>query len=457
MTGPAIEYHYSYPFESKIARAPRSQSSEPQLRLATFTAEEVHPYFFEGSLKQPYKVARMLQGLVQLVRTRFFVHPAMLPQDVADPIITAHEDFLRFEVFSGCCSVYARVDLPPPALDGRTVGRGTTNVDFNPRFVAALGKVRSTDHLDVSVGVDQIVLENDADVVVEKQVQLPLRWLKGLAAVALYGKRLQLRHVVAGPQAIRFLRSLPRTRDHKSRWWIHRSGASMRISQRPSKDAVQAGALNRLRVLEELASFATQLRVYGDDDVEASCWELDCGDCRFSIMMTHDVWRGFSGEGQGLHTLASSVPPEIVRKTRSTLTWQPVLDAGRLSSQLLDPRDLESGLAVLATQGQVGFDTFTGHYFHRELPFDLELVAKLAPRLRDAHKLLENRRVASVAGRPDVFEISSSDTIHTVRLLETDSTCTCPWHARHQGRRGPCKHILAAQILAAQDAPQAGP
>jgi uncharacterized Zn finger protein len=27
-------------------------------------------------------------------------------------------------------------------------------------------------------------------------------------------------------------------------------------------------------------------------------------------------------------------------------------------------------------------------------------------------------------------------------------TCTCPWWGKHQGTRGPCKHVLAARIAA---------
>jgi hypothetical protein len=249
---------------------------------------------------------------------------------------------------------------------------------------------------------------------------------------------------------MRFLRSIPRAQDHKSRWWIQRSGQSLRISHQPAKGAVQAGALNRLRVLEDLVRFADRLRIYGHEDVEASGWVLDCGDARFSLMMTHDVWRGFSGEGQALDALARDIPADVVRKTRSTLSWQPVLDAASLSSRVLTPDALEQGLAVLATQGKVGFDTFAGHYFHRELPFDLEMVAKLQPRLRDAHKLVDGDRVARVNDHPGVFQITSTDTIHTVRLSDDGSRCTCPWYAKHENRRGPCKHILAAQLVDAQ-------
>ncbi len=29
-------------------------------------------------------------------------------------------------------------------------------------------------------------------------------------------------------------------------------------------------------------------------------------------------------------------------------------------------------------------------------------------------------------------------------------TCTCPWYGKHHGDRGPCKHVLAVQLVAAE-------
>lgn len=453
MAGAALPYSYHYPFESVVAAEAKSRSAAPALRLATYTDEELSPYFFEGRLRQSLLVARLLQGLVHLVRSRFFTPQSMLPQGVADPIITAHEDFLRFEVFSACCSVYARVDLPPSAIDGQTLGCGTTNVDFNPGMVAALGKVKATDQLSFSVGADEFFLESNSGKAIEKRVQLPIRWLKGLVAVTAYGKQLQLYHDIDAAQATRFLRGIPRAQDHKTRWWIQRAGKSLRMSHRQAPGAAPVGSLDRIRILEDLMRFGKRLRIYGHDDVEASCWELDCGEARFTVMMTHDVWRGFSGEGQGLTALAGAAEAgtaKIVRETQAALNWQPILDLAHIKNRRLSDAEFECGLATLATQGQVGFDVTAGHYYHRELPFDLELVQKLQPRLRAAHKLLQDARVATTK-TAGVYEIQSTDTVHTVRITESDSKCTCPWYAKHQNRRGPCKHILAAQLLDESD------
>ena len=44
-----------------------------------------------------------------------------------------------------------------------------------------------------------------------------------------------------------------------------------------------------------------------------------------------------------------------------------------------------------------------------------------------------------------------SGVMHRVRLTADGARCTCPWFAKHQGTRGPCKHILAVQILCEDD------
>lgn len=43
-----------------------------------------------------------------------------------DPVVTGNGDRLRFESFSGCGGVYARLDVLAPGLDGGEVGQGTT-------------------------------------------------------------------------------------------------------------------------------------------------------------------------------------------------------------------------------------------------------------------------------------------------------------------------------------------
>ena len=113
------------------------------------------------------------------------------------------------------------------------------------------------------------------------------------------------------------------------------------------------------------------------------------------------------------------------------------------------PRLGHLGGAVLGARGLVGFDLAEGKYFHRELPFDLSRVETLQPRLKDARKLLEQQLVQIVKQDNDRIEalVAGTGVEHRVRLSTDRARCTCPWFAKHQGTRGPCKHVLAVQIL----------
>jgi hypothetical protein len=92
----------------------------------------------------------------------------------------------------------------------------------------------------------------------------------------------------------------------------------------------------------------------------------------------------------------------------------------------------------------VGFDLAEGGYFHRALPFDLDLVESLHPRLAAARKLVAAGAVAR--GRDGEVRVTSGDIVHRVRITDTGTVCTCAWYGKHRNERGPCKHILAAEL-----------
>jgi hypothetical protein len=78
------------------------------------------------------------------------------------------------------------------------------------------------------------------------------------------------------------------------------AGKGLRISHREAKDGVCVGGLQRLRVLEHLARNARGLRIYAEPATQTSTWELLGDVARFHLVLSPDVWRGFSGEGQVL-------------------------------------------------------------------------------------------------------------------------------------------------------------
>jgi hypothetical protein len=449
----AIDFTYQYAFPSGVGAAP---SGRPQLSLATCNADQQRPYFFDGRARQPRILGEMLYTLSDVVRTHFFLpRPAIL-----DPVLTSNEEMLRLEGFSGCCGVYARVDLPAEAFDGECHGRGTTNVDFNQPMRNALLRLRDEEDVQFAVGADEVVLSKGNEKTVEKKVKLPLRWIKGFSEVQAYQPRLNLMMEVSAAEALRFVRTLPKAAKPRMPSYAVSAGRSIRLSQRSQKGAVPILGTHRVKVIEPLLPRAQSLRIWCDEGSGASAWEVRYAVGSFFLMISPEVFRGFSGEGQILATLATPPEDAAIAKVRAGLKWQSQVDAAALAGRLgLDMADVEAALAVLGSRGLAGFDAETQRYFHRELPFDLEKVEEMQPRLGNARKLVDGglvRRLLDADGAFATFEVQGTGTLHRVRIGEDQQSCTCPWFSKYLGQRGPCKHILAASIVAEEAEVAAG-
>jgi uncharacterized Zn finger protein len=116
--------------------------------------------------------------------------------------------------------------------------------------------------------------------------------------------------------------------------------------------------------------------------------------------------------------------------------------------------EVASALAALAVSGIVGYDLAEGGFFRRELPFDLGRTERLQPRLRDARRLVDRAAVrfdGVNAGLVEGWVAGSGGVEYRVRSTADGWSCTCPWYGRHRGDRGPCKHVLAVQLMAADE------
>jgi hypothetical protein len=144
MTERAVtELLYRYAIPSQIRRA--DNSSVLLLGTSGGTTTEVtegpalHPYFFKGFLTQPAPAAAGILACAAIARARYYHAPgSVIAKMIADPVVTSNDDRLRFESFSGCCGVHARLDLLPDALGEAPCASGTTNVDLNEPMRAAL-------------------------------------------------------------------------------------------------------------------------------------------------------------------------------------------------------------------------------------------------------------------------------------------------------------------------------
>ncbi|MFC1849495.1 SWIM zinc finger family protein [candidate division CSSED10-310 bacterium] len=443
----AFDHIYRYLDASHFDRDKRS------LRLATCNQNiDEHPYFFSGSLVRPQRTAKLLLGLMSTVHARYHIPAVMLERILilSDPVVTSSDERLRFEGFSNCCGVYVRLDLYPESLKGKRFGRGSTNVDFNQPMLSALSMVRDTDEVSMSIGSDRVEVSKNDETVVEKKVKLPFRWLKGFVEVQACQCRMQKMLDTSGPKAARFFKSLPRMKTSRRETWIVGSRSGLRISQvKPRDSGIRVGGLERLRVLERFAAQAETLNIYADETTGATGWELVFDDCRFHLVLSPEVWRGFSGEGQALESLGNKKWQNALPAIRAQLNWQSVIDICDIAARADVARNIaEDTLSVLGVQGLVGYDLGESAYFHRQLPFDLSNVDMTQPRLRSARKLVDTQKVGIISQTENeiVATVQSIDVQHRVRISSDQTKCTCPWYAKHRSNRGPCKHILSVQL-----------
>lgn len=448
----ALDHAYRYPFASGF---------HPRRGLAlaaSGTDEAGHPYL-EARAKSPRTVALLLRSVSDVVRSRHHIPSAMLEKILAesDPVFTVNHDVLRVEGFSSCCGLYARADLDASIWDGAELRPGSTNVDFNEPMRAALGRVRDGDEARLVVaeaGVDFAVVEAENEQVVqERRVRLPLRWIKSFLEVQIVQSRMEKRTEVPALAALRFLRSLPKTRRTSDAAHVLPTRGGLRLTTNGSSETIRLAGFGRLRVLEALLPKAKQLHVWSDPVTGASVWQVEQQSARFTLALSPDTWRAFSGEGQALDLLAS--PAEHVAEVRAQLKWQSELTPETIArAASLAPEVASRALAQLGIWGSVGFDLTRGAWFHRVLPVDLasarQRIEKQQPRLKAARKLVEGGCVQLTSNVDGALagEIRSGDITHRSEVHADASRCTCPWFAKHGGDRGACKHVLALQLEA---------
>lgn len=445
MSSVAIDYTYSYPFASEVC----ADQEKPLVRLSTYD-DRGSPHFFNSGIAEPAVFADALICISTIVRSHFFERKIGL----LDPVVTCGQSRLRFEGFSGCCGVYLQCNFDDSAFTSPIQGRGTTNIDFNEQFVQGLAQTRFADSVQLSVGANDVTLGVGGRVIKEKKVKLPLRWLKGFCEVQSYLTDAELMFTIPAVEVLRFIRGLPRSAGRSQTLWLTAAGNTLRLTTKTGKGTVPVVGTERLRAIEPLVRISKKpVEIWHARGV--TTWKIALTGCTFVATFSPEIYRGFSGEGQTLQSLATGDWKNALDQVRSKLHWQGTIDSTEIAERAnLPVAEVQSALDALATRGLVGFDISDQSFFHRELPFNSDLIEDLHPRLQSAQKLIANsaiRQHQSISATDSEWLVQGSGVEHMVRLSESGDRCTCTWYSKHQNSRGPCKHILAARILAFGD------
>lgn len=441
-----ISYQYQSP--SKLQKG----KSNDELFLSKYSEVQAKdaPCFFWGKLTNPYLTARCLLTLSNVVKSSFNLSPFQLAL-LKDPIVTAGNEKIRFEGFSHCAGVYARVDILPNGHDGEFLENGTTNVDFNEPMLAALGNIRKQEKVVLSVGKKEVSLSKNGEKIVERKVPLPNKWIKGLTTVQLFMADSELKMKFNRIQAIQLFKSIPKGKI-KTDYYLIQRGTRPQFSPIKSNQGICVGGLHRLRLFEHLVPLADALHVFSHHNNQSTTWQLYFGNLRFSMSLSRDFWRGFSGEGAALESLIEDVPETLIthfdKFSFANQSFNPTLLA---IENDLDLKKIENLSGRLSAMGMLGFDLDENEFFYRRLPFKLNRILSLNPRLKNAEKLIAEGKVKIISNTENRVEanVEGSGVKHLVVLEGEQQRCTCTWYSQNQGERGICKHILAVKKIIA--------
>lgn len=439
-----ITYQYA------AASALNKIANEDQLFLSKYNESQKgeSPCFFWGKLNEPYFVARCLMTLSNVVQSSFNLSPFQMAL-LKDPIVTSGNDKIRFEGFSHCAGVYARLDILNDGLDGEFIENGTTNVDFNQPMINALGKIRNNEKVFLSIGPKEVGLHKEGEKIIERKVPLPEKWIKGLTSVQVYLSKTERVFSLNRLQAIQLIRSIPKGKP-KTDYYLGLRGNKVFLSPTVVSGGICIGGIHRLRLLENLIPFSDKLDIYAQPDMQSTTWQLYLGSVRFTLSVSRDTWRGFSGEGAALESLIEDVPNQLIEKFDNFSYANQSFNPTILSiKEDIDLKLIDNLGARLSAMGLLGYDLNDNEYFYRRLPFKLSRIISLNPRLKNAEKLIEDNKVEIINKSDSRIEASveGSGVKHTVIITDQQKRCTCTWFAQHQGERGVCKHILAVLKL----------
>lgn len=437
-----LTYHYNAP--SSLIK--KNEQGELFLSQYSEIQKKEAACFFWGRLTDPHITARCLITLSNIVQSSFNLSPFEMAK-LKDPIVTAGNEKIRFEGFSHCAGVYARVDILPGGYDGEFPDSGTTNVDFNQPMISSLSRIAKNEKVLLSVGKKEVGIQSSREKVVERKVPLPTKWIKGLTTVQLFLSQAENTHSFNKIQALQLFQSIPAGKPKTDYYLVVRGNKPM-FSPVKSMNAICIGGINRLKLIEPLLAYIDELKIFPHPQMQSTTWQLYFGNIRFSFSLSRDSWRGFSGEGAALESLLEDVPDNWIdavdKYSYVNQAFNPTILA---VNEGLDLKTLDNITGRLSAMGLLGYDLDENHFFYRRLPFKLSRILSLNPRMKDAEKLLAENKVQIISNSSNRVEakVEGSGVSHSVILEEEKERCTCTWFSRYQGERGPCKHILAAK------------
>lgn len=397
-----------------------------------------------------------------------------------DPIVSVQDDATFFEGFSVDESVYGRVRLAHDSLESADpIKPGTTNIDFGVPLEREFARIRTYRPLDLTVGAQAVEVETEVSAAVEKKIELPESWVRGLvevqsalmlspvtlrlspAFVADIVARLEAEKEKHGPRSLKFRLNPNEPVSVEIEPWgtIVVDHTSKYTGQRAEE--IRVWGRRRLLILKDVLPDATSLEIRLLGSGMPSFWTVCVDDVELTVGLSG--WTALDWAGRA--RFSALMPSANVSSQLMTRAAALLKSAGRLTpdqfarSAEVSVAEARGALQKLCMLGKAMFDPDTSSFRWRELYPEFDLTKLSTPALEE-RKGIELHASKAVSVEEDSFEEGRrkrvarvADSTDRTTTLETDADgrvtyaeCTCGHFRANKLREGPCRHIVALSL-----------
>ena len=401
---------------------------------------------------------------------------------VLDPIVSVQPDATFFEAFSRDESLYARVRVPSDALEtDAELQPGTTNIDFSIALERELSRTRTYRPLHLTVGASSVGVATNVSSIVERKIDLPETWVRGLvevqAALALAPvevtvssgmvadviARIESERELHGPRALLFHLVPGAPVSIEVQPWGETFTDPLSRFDGTEERTIKVWGRRRLGVLGDLLAHVDTVTIHLIDDGMPTFWSVAIDDVGLTIGLSGWSSQDWAGRARFSAMIpASMAEPQVVAQAAALLRTKGNLAPDDVASELnVTPAQARSVLQRLCVAGKAMYDADLRRYRWRALfpQLDLEADTDAGREERKGVELARKNAVAiesdelSVEGVRRVKSRISDGERESSVVLESDidgrvtyAQCDCSHFRYHKMRQGPCRHIVATNI-----------
>jgi hypothetical protein len=409
-----------------------------------------------------------------------------------DPIVTISEHGTAIEVFSTDESAYARLLLKAGtdgAYESKSRTDGTTHLVFDEPLLRGIGRMRSYRSSTLEFGPGAAAGSGEAAGVSERDISVPLRWLRAfgqvqaastlparefeLAPIDLYNAllTLRMRKAKTSPRALRYeLVPGEAPRMVLEPWDLVIEGTGPAYSG-AAPVVVRTWGRQRLTVLARLLPHTKRVRVRLVGAGLPAYYVLDLGDAELTLALSGWTDSGWAGIATFDLLVAGAVDELLAKRVYDALDKSPSgLTLAELAKATDRPNnDVRQAILHHMQRGVVVHDLGNDRYLARSLladPPDPDAMRYRDEREQQAHRLLDLpdavrlTKVHDLAGEGTRIEgeVEDPQAHRTYRTSFTidregrtvDATCTSPQFRRSGLREGPTVPMIALRLLFAR-------